>query len=275
MKLPLYQVDAFASELFSGNPAAIVPLDHWLPDATLQAIAEENNLSETAFFVPIEADVFRLRWFTPAAEVDLCGHATLASAFVLYEQLGYRAPAVHFETRSGRLSVSRTATGFAMRFPATVPQRCPAPPALVQALGATPLACLAGRKYMAVYASEDQVRALTPDFSLLKTLDLPGVIATAPGADVDFVSRFFAPKMGVNEDPVTGSAHCELAPYWSERLGKLRLTAHQVSRRGGRLTCEINGPQVILTGQAVLYMTAEITLPASLTQLIAEPALTA
>jgi predicted PhzF superfamily epimerase YddE/YHI9 len=146
---------------------------------------------------------------------------------------------------------------------------------LVEALGSTPLACLAGRKYMAVYASEDHVRALTPDFTLLKTLDLPGVIVTAPGADVDFVSRFFAPKMGVNEDPVTGSAHCELAPYWSERLGKLRLTAHQVSRRGGRLTCEIDGPQVILTGQAVLYMTAEIMLPASLTQLIAEPALTA
>jgi len=277
MKLPLYQVDAFASEVFSGNPAAVCPLDAWLPDATLQAIAEENNLSETAFFVPAagKADRFDLRWFTPATEVDLCGHATLASAFVLYEQLGYGEPAVHFETRSGRLSVSRRDDGFAMRFPATVPQACPAPPGLVEALGCPPLECLAGCKYMAVFANKAQVRALTPDFSLLKRLDLPGVIVTAPGTDVDFVSRFFAPKMGINEDPVTGSAHCELAPYWSKRLGKLRLAAHQVSRRGGRLTCEVDGAQVILAGQAVLYMTAEITLPSSVAQIPVEPALTA
>jgi len=276
MKLKLFQVDAFAGEVFKGNPAAVCPLDAWLPDATLQAIAEENNLSETAFLVPVAgaADRFDLRWFTPVTEVDLCGHATLASAFVVYNQLGYGAPAVHFETRSGRLSVSRCNDGFEMRFPATVPQPCPAPPALVEALGATPFACLAGRKYMAVYATEDDLRALNPDFSLLKTLDLPGVIVTAPGTDVDFVSRFFAPKMGINEDPVTGSAHCELTPYWSERLGKPRLTAHQVSRRGGRLTCEIDGAQVILVGQAVLYMTAEITLPASVAQLTREPALT-
>ncbi len=181
MKLPMYQIDAFADRVFSGNPAAIVPLDAWLPDATLQAIAEENNLAETAYFVP-EADGYRLRWFTPAVEVDLCGHATLASAFVLYEYLGYAQPEIRFHTRSGVLRVEKAATGFSMSLPARIPKECTAPRALAEALGRPPQKTLMGRNYIAVYATEEEVRDLKPDFSKLQTLDLHGVIVTAPAA---------------------------------------------------------------------------------------------
>ncbi|KPK35730.1 MAG: isomerase [Betaproteobacteria bacterium SG8_40] len=257
MKIRQFQVDAFAHCLFEGNPAAVCPLDDWLPDRLLQSIAAENNLSETAFFVPA-GQGFDLRWFTPATEVDLCGHATLASAHILFESLGYSGAAVSFNTRSGELIVKRAGKDYSMDFPAQPPQACAPPAGLKEGLGASPLEVLASQDYMAVFHSEAQVRSLTPDYSILRALDLRGVIATAPGDNVDFVSRFFAPGAGIDEDPVTGSAHCALAPYWSERLGRQRLQARQVSARGGRLECEVNGARVILKGGAVTFMQGQV-----------------
>lgn len=259
MKIRQYQIDAFASRPFTGNPAAVCPLEAWLDDALLQAIAEENNLSETAFFVPA-GDGFELRWFTPATEIDLCGHATLASAHVLFELLGYGEAQVVFSTRSGQLTVCRDADRLAMDFPALPPRPCTTPPALLAGLGETPVETLAADDYIAVFDSAETVRALTPDFSCFRRLDRRGVIVTAPGDDVDFVSRFFAPKLGVPEDPVTGSAHCELTPYWAARLGRETLAARQVSRRGGELTCRLQGERVILSGRAVTFMCGEIDL---------------
>lgn len=258
MTLPMYQVDAFTDRVFSGNPAAVCPLDAWLPDAVLVSIAAENNLAETAFFVK-EGDGFRLRWFTPVTEVDLCGHATLASADVLFRVLGYGEPIVRFATRSGTLTVERRGDRYAMDFPVTAPEPCDPPLALVEGLGLTPIATLKAFDYVAVVETEAAVRALAPDFTRLAALDLRGVAVTAPGDRVDFVSRFFAPAFGVNEDPVTGSAHCELAPYWSRRLGKTSLHAEQISPRGGTVHCELRGPRITLLGQAAHYMTAEIT----------------
>jgi len=260
MNLTMFQIDAFAERVFEGNPACVIPLQQWLDDSLLQAIAEENNLSETAFFVPVQ-DSYELRWFTPVEEVDLCGHATLASAYVLFEKLAYSKPDIHFETRSGRLTVSRHGQEFWLTFPATVPQPCDTPPALVAGLGKVPKQTLLGFDYIAVYESEDDIKALDPDFAKLQTLDFRGVIATAPGRDTDFVSRCFFPKLRVNEDPVTGSAHCELAPFWGAQLNRKTLRARQLSRRGGLIMCEVNGAQVILKGRASHYMTGEITVP--------------
>lgn len=257
MKLRLFQVDAFAERVFEGNPAAVCPLEAWLDDWLLQAIAEENNLSETAFFVRA-ASGFELRWFTPDGEVDLCGHATLASAHVLFNHLGHADRDVHFHTRSGKLTVTRGGRGLRMDFPATAPTIAEAPAALLEGLGKAPAEVLIAADYIAVYDSEEDVKALRPDFAQFRLLDLRGVIATAPGMEFDFVSRFFAPKHRINEDPVTGSAHCELAPYWSKRLGRQQLTARQISKRGGTLDCELDGDRVILSGSAVDYMTAEI-----------------
>jgi len=259
----MYQIDAFTDQVFRGNPAAVCPLDAWLPDHLLLSIAEENNLSETAFFVP-EADGFRLRWFAPAAEVKLCGHATLASAHVLFEYMGYNQPEIRFHTRSGLLTVTRSEDGLSMVFPADEPEPCEAPPALVvglSRLGRKPSATLAAMDYIAVYESEEEVRSLMPDLAQLSALDLRGVIATAPGRGVDFVSRFFAPKFRIPEDPVTGSAHCQLVPYWAARLGRSTLTARQLSARGGYLRCELLGAQVVLTGKAAHYATATLTVP--------------
>lgn len=257
MKIKQYQVDAFATRAFEGNPAAVCPLESWLDDGLLQAIAEENNLSETAFFVPSEQG-FKLRWFTPVREVDLCGHATLAAAHVLFEILGYAGQAITFETRSGGLIVQRKGARLEMNFPACPPTPCELSEILAQGLGQRPLELLAADDYLAVFDSEATVRAIKPDMALLGQLDLRGVIVTAPGSDVDFVSRFFAPKFGIPEDPVTGSAHCELAPYWANRLGKNLLTAKQVSRRGGSMTCEMKADRVILSGCAVTFMEADI-----------------
>jgi PhzF family phenazine biosynthesis protein len=257
VKIRQYQVDAFARRAFEGNPAAVCPLQAWLDDALLQAIAEENNLSETAFFVPTEQG-YALRWFTPVSEVDLCGHATLAAAHVLFDALGHPGPRIRFATRSGELVVERQGGRLAMDFPARPPARCTAPDLLARALGERPIEVLAADDYLAIFDSEEAVRAITPDLALLGRLDRRGVIVTAPGAAVDFVSRFFAPKLGVTEDPVTGSAHCELAPYWAGRLGKTTLTARQVSRRGGSLSCEVKGDRVLLAGHAVTVMEAEI-----------------
>jgi PhzF family phenazine biosynthesis protein len=257
MKIKQYQVDAFATQVFEGNPAAVCPLDSWLDDGLLQAIAEENNLSETAFFVP-NAKGFDLRWFTPVTEVNLCGHATLATAHVIFEILGYAESAITFATHSGDLIVKRQGSLLQMDFPAYPPASCEISEILVQGIGVRPIEVLAADDYIAVFDSEATVRAITPNHALLNQLDLRGVIVTAPGFDVDFVSRFFAPKFGIPEDPVTGSAHCELAPYWANKLGKHTLSAKQVSRRGGTLTCEVLGNRVLLTGGAVTFMEAEI-----------------
>lgn len=258
MKLNIYQVDAFASEVFEGNPAAICPLNSWLPDSILQKIAEENNLSETAFFVA-ENDLFSLRWFTPEDEVDLCGHATLAAAHVIFEHLGYSDQTIQFQTKSGLLTVEKSSFGYGMDFPATVPEVVEAPNLLIDALGVSPKEVLSGFDYVVVLSNETEVRSVKPDFIKLSQLDLRGVVITSPGDKVDFVSRCFFPKLRVNEDPVTGSAHCELAPYWSERLGKNNLTAQQVSKRTGMVSCEVLGDRVSLKGGAVDYLQGEIT----------------
>jgi PhzF family phenazine biosynthesis protein len=257
MRLPIYQADAFTSRLFGGNPAAICPLEAWLPEETMQAIATENNLSETAFFVA-DGDSYQLRWFTPVAEIDLCGHATLATAFIIFTRLDPSASRARFTTKSGELIVTRDGDRLSMDFPARPPGACDADPGLVQALGGKPEAVLAARDYFVVYASEDDVRALKPNFEALKAMDRFAVIVTAPGKDVDFVSRFFAPAQGIPEDPVTGSAHCSLIPYWAKRLGKTSLHALQVSPRLGELWCEHRGERVTMAGNAVCYLEGTI-----------------
>ncbi len=253
MEIPIYQVDAFTGRVFSGNPAAVCPLKGWLPDDLLQAIAAENNLSETAFFVP-EGDAYPIRWFTPAAEVDLCGHATLASAYVFFSFLDKTARRVRFSSRSGPLGVARSSDMLAMDFPSQPPVPCKAPPALLSSLGGNPAEILCSEDYFVVYENEEDIRNLTPDMAGLASLDLRGVIATAPGGPADFVSRFFAPALGIPEDPVTGSAHCALTPYWAKRLGKDDLYARQISGRGGELYCRNLGERVAISGRAVLYM---------------------
>lgn len=258
MKLKQYQVDAFATRAFEGNPAAVCPLEAWLDDGLMQAIAEENNLSETAFFVPTEKG-FGLRWFTPLKEVDLCGHATLASAHIIFEALGYALPVITFETRSGDLFVKRKGPLLEMDFPACPPVPCALPDLLAEGLGQRPLEVLTSDDYLAVFDCEATVRAIAPNQALLGQLDLRCVVITAPGTQVDFVSRVFGPKFGIPEDPVTGSAHCALAPYWARRLGKNVLTARQVSSRGGSIGCELKGDRVMLSGSAVTVMTSEIT----------------
>ena len=257
MEIPLYQVDAFASEVFSGNPAAVCPLKSWLPDDLMQSIARENNLSETAFFVP-EGDAYRIRWFTPEAEVDLCGHATLASAHVIFAFLDMEGSRVSFLSQSGPLSVTRNRDLLTMDFPAQPPEACEVPDRLVAGLGAEPLELLCSQDYFAVFESEEQVLAIAPDMETLSGLGLRGVIVTAPGTEADFVSRFFAPGIGIPEDPVTGSAHCALVPYWSRRLGKAVLHARQLSRRGGELFCRDRGERVEISGRATLYLAGTI-----------------
>lgn len=269
MKLNLYQVDAFASRPFEGNPAAVCPLPAdmpWPADATLLAIAAENNLAETAFFQP-EGEGYRLRWFTPAVEVDLCGHATLATAWTLFNKLGYAEEALHFETRSGRLTVRRDGGGMTMDFPANPSDpMARTPQGLAEALGVNPNATFETKRghgfYMAVLDCPEAVERLTPDFSKFASLGSGAVIATAPGASMgyDFVSRMFAPAVGINEDPVTGAAHCVLAPYWAGRLGKRSLKARQISARGGDVGCIVGGERVILSGTAALYMQGQINI---------------
>lgn len=257
----MYQVDAFASKLFEGNPAAVVPLDEWLPDELMQQIAEENNLSETAYFVEEKEGVYGLRWFTPTVEVDLCGHATLASAHVLFNELGYTGKQIRFQTRSGELIIEKQEERLVMNFPADDMPQTKAPGTLFKALGIPPSAeVYKTDDYMLILNSEAEVAALEPDMNLLKTVEARGVIVTAPGDEVDFVSRFFTPQSGVDEDPVTGSAHTKSTPYWSRRLGKGTLKARQISRRGGDLTCRMLGDRVEISGEALTYMKGEIRL---------------
>ena len=262
MTIPLYQIDAFAEEVFQGNPAAVCPLQAWLADERMQAIAAENNLSETAFFVPgAGPGDYDLRWFTPAAEVDLCGHATLASAYLILNRLAPDLEGVRFSTLSGTLEVHRDGDRLAMDFPARPPGAYDPPPGLIEALGAEPEVMLASqRDAMVIYGDEATVRGVTPDMRVLAAIDRQGVIVTAPGSDCDFVSRFFAPALGVDEDPVTGSAHCTLTPYWAERLGKTELHARQLSPRGGELYCRAMGERVRIAGRARLYLEGSIAL---------------
>ena len=257
MKLPLWQVDAFASQRFKGNPAAVVPLSGWLPDATLQAIAAENNLAETAYFVP-HGDDYAIRWFTPAQEVPLCGHATLASAWVVLNRLDGERARVTFHSQSGPLTVTRDGERLAMDFPSIPPGPVTAHPALVETLRAKPAALHEGYQWFAVYESEEQVRALQPDFAALGALPLHGVIATAPGRDCDYVSRFFAPSAGIDEDPATGSAQCRLVPYWAGKLGKPKLHARQLSSRGAEFWCELKGDRVLMAGHVAPYLEGTI-----------------
>lgn len=258
MTLDYYHVDAFADRVFTGNPAGVVPLKRWLPAAVLQSLAMENAHSETAFFVPRGGN-FHLRWFTPKIEVDLCGHATLAAAHVLWTHLAHTEDPIRFDTLSGPVSVSRESGRLMLDFPVRPPQTVEAPPLLAEALGAKPFQVWrTENNYLAVFRREEELRALSPDFAKVAALDCIGVCATAPGKSVDFVSRFFAPKAGINEDPVTGSAHCTLTPYWSKRLGKPRLRAEQLSARGGRLWCEVEGDRVKIAGHAVTYMRGQI-----------------
>jgi len=260
MKIPIFQVDAFAAQPFEGNPAAVCPLERWLPDEVMQAVAAENNLSETAFFVPTP-DGFHIRWFTPASEVDLCGHATLASAHVLFRRLGYAKQEIVFESRSGRLRVKADGRRLVMDFPAQPPAPCDTPAALIEAFGRRPQQCLKAEDYLAVFENESDVRTAEPDFAALTKLDLRGVIITAPSDRWDFVARFFAPKLAVPEDPVTGSAYTQLAPYWAGRLGTNSFRARQLSRRGGDVACELDGDRVRIAGGAVVYLQGRIELP--------------
>ncbi len=260
MILDMYQLDAFTDVVFAGNPAAICPLNRWIADDQMQSIATENNLSETAFYVPI-AGGFHLRWFTPTAEVDLCGHATLAAAALLFDHLHYEQPIVRFKTRSGWLSVMRKNGGFEMDFPIDVAEACQTPALLAEAIPAeTEFVGRSKDDYLVVLADEMQLRSLQPDYRMLKALGGRGVLVTAKGNDVDFVSRCFFPFHGIDEDPVTGSAHCTLAPYWSHRLGRNKLSARQISARGGDLLCEVDGDRVRIMGQAKLFMKGQIFL---------------
>ncbi|RWY54092.1 PhzF family phenazine biosynthesis protein [Mucilaginibacter gilvus] len=259
MTIPIYQADAFTDELFGGNPAAVCPLNDWLPDAVMQKIALENNLAETAFFVK-NSTGYLLRWFTPELEIDLCGHATLASAHIIFTELGYEGDTIYFETvKAGTLAVKRDGDKYAMDFPSRPPFAADTPEGLVAALGGKkPLKVFRSRDYMLVYETEDDILNIIPDHSALAKIDTLGIIVTAPGKKVDFVSRFFAPAAGVPEDPVTGSAHCNLIPYWAARLGKNILHAYQVSARKGELWCELKGDRVLMAGKAVTYLKGEI-----------------
>lgn len=258
MKLKIYQADAFAASLFKGNPAAVVPLANWLPDETLQQIAAENNLSETAFFIP-EGDHFHIRWFTPKAEVNLCGHATLATAHILFNELNFQGELILFNSKSGILTVKKVEDKLQLDFPADFAQLVEPVPVFTEAFGVQPSATLKGRTdYLLLYDSEETIRNIKPNFNLLYQTDARGIMVTAKGNEVDFVSRFFAPAVGVNEDPVTGSAHTTLVPFWSNKLNKTELTALQLSTRGGQLWCSLSGDRVLIAGKAVTYLRGEI-----------------
>ncbi|GJM31331.1 MAG: putative isomerase [Saprospiraceae bacterium] len=260
MTLDIYQIDAFADQLFQGNPAAVCPLKHWLSDDLLQKIATENNLSETAFFVP-EGKHFNLRWFTPALEVDLCGHATLASAHVLFQHLNYPDAEITFKTRSGPLVVSRKGDQYVMNFPTDQIEKVVCPPLLAEALKVEPEEVWQGREdFLVIIDSEARVAQLKPDFRALLELGGRGVIVSAPGDQVDFVSRGFFPCAGIDEDPVTGSAHTTLSPYWAKRLGKNQLHGRQISARCGDVFCELQDSRVNLRGRAVSYLQGKLFL---------------
>lgn len=261
MDLKIYQIDAFAEKTFQGNPAAVCPLEEWLPSSTMQLIALENNLSETAFFVQ-EGPDYRIRWFTPASEVDLCGHATLASAHVLYKHLGLTDKTIRFQSRSGVLEVQQEADAYALNFPTDQLKQEDSTDSLTEeVLACKPVEVWRGKDdLMVVLATEQDVIGLSPDFEKMKAIPTRGVIATAPGEKVDFVSRCFFPNVGINEDPVTGSAHTTMIPYWSQQLQKNKLTARQISARGGNLLCQMLGERVKISGTCVTYLEGRISI---------------
>jgi PhzF family phenazine biosynthesis protein len=260
----IYQIDAFTDKLFGGNPAAIVPLENWLPDELMQTLASENNLSETAFITPKGNHIFHIRWFTPEIEVDLCGHATVAAAHVFYEHLGYTRPEITFDSRSGLLTVRKEDDMYVLNFPSdTLKKANEYNGEFSKILNVNVLETWRGKTdYMVVLADEATVANLKPDFGRLKQVPSRGLIATAKGNDVHFVSRCFFPQSGIDEDPVTGSAHTSLTPFWAERLTNNRLTAKQISKRGGDLFCKYLGSRVEIAGKAVTYMIGDFTLPA-------------
>ena len=257
MKLSIFQIDAFAEKVFEGNPAAVCPLEEWLPDETLRNIAQENNLSETAYFIK-KGGAYHIRWFTPTVEVDLCGHATLASAYVLFEILGFKHEEILFHSRSGELKVRKKGEWMELDFPASKICPCETPVEITRAFGKEPIEVWRSDDYLAVYENESVIASMSPDLAVLSRLDGRGVIVTSRGEKTDFVSRFFAPKFGINEDPVTGSAHCALTPCWAAKLGKNKLSAAQLSKRGGRLLCEFTGERVLISGKAVKYLEGTI-----------------
>jgi PhzF family phenazine biosynthesis protein len=259
--MKIFQVDAFTENVFSGNPAAVVPLDSWLEDELMQQIASENNLSETAFFVPVDDGEFQIRWFTPLTEVDLCGHATLASAHVLFGHLGFDKAEIRFRSKSGPLSVERRDSMYWLNFPSRPPEPIPIPKLIPEALGTVPLYTGVHTDLLVLVQDEEIVKKMDPDLIILKKMEVRGIIVTAPAGDdkIDFVSRFFAPAVGVPEDPVTGSAHTVLTPFWARRLGKNNLTAIQISKRGGMLKCELTGDRVKIGGKAVTYLSGQIS----------------
>jgi len=260
MNLTIYQVDAFTKQIFAGNPAAVCPLTEWLADDVMQRIALENNLSETAFFVKKDG-VYEIRWFTPTIEIDLCGHATLASAFVIFNFLGETESVINlYSPRSGNLSVEKQGDRLILDFPSRPPVECELPADVTEAVGATPVKSweAQGNMLMLLFESEAEIKCLNPDMSALSKLDFDEVIVTAKGADADFVSRLFAPRIGIPEDPVTGATHCSLIPYWAQQTGKEKLYARQLSSRGGELFCELRGNRVKIGGNGVLYLKGEI-----------------
>ena len=259
MKLTIYQVDAFAENVFEGNPAAVIPLQNWLDDALMQKIAMENNLSETAFFVKTE-DGFHLRWFTPDYEIDLCGHATLASAYIIKNFIEPHLAEISFSTeKAGMLKAAAQGGLFTLDFPSRMPQPCEVPDQLLKSIGVSNVVeVLKSRDYFIVLPDEEAVKNVAPDFTLMKELDAIGVIVTAKGKSADVVSRCFYPGAGVPEDPVTGSAHCNIVPYWSHKLNTTKLHCRQLSARGGKLDCELKGDRVLMSGKCVLYLKGEI-----------------
>ena len=259
MRIPYFEIAAFTHRAFAGNPAGVCLLEAWLPDGQLQAIAAENNLAETAFVIP-RGEHFDLRWMTPTVEVDLCGHATLAAAHVLFHHRNYTGEVVRFLSKSGELRVKRDGKKLVLDFPSLPGDPVPRVDPLADALGAMPEQILQGRDYYAVFASPQTVAAMKPDMAQVAGLDAQGVVVTAPGDDCDFVSRYFAPAAGIPEDPVTGSTHCTLIPYWSQRLGRKELFARQISARGGELFCQDRGDRVSIGGEAVTYVEGTIHL---------------
>ena len=258
MNLTIYQIDAFTKEVFKGNPAAVCPLESWIDTDLMQKIALENNLSETAFFVK-KNEFYEIRWFTPTFEIDLCGHATLASAFVIFEILNLEESKIRFHShKSGELTVEKNGDVLILDFPTRPVKECDTPDGLIEAIGKQPKEVLKARDYFLVYENEQEIADIAPNFSELLKIPTHAVIVTAKGDSADFVSRFFAPEVGIFEDPVTGSAHCNLIPYWSERLGKTEMFARQISARGGELFCELKGDRVKIGGNAVLYLKGEI-----------------
>jgi len=257
MKLKLYQIDAFAKQVFEGNPAAICPLEKWLPDALMQKIAAENNLSETAFFVVTDTG-YHIRWFTPVCEVALCGHATLAAAFVVFNFIETDKNEIRFNSKSGELVVTKNAKMLEMNFPSQPPEPCVIPYSIINAFEVTPIACFKSEDYIVIFESEENVENAKPNMAMLSALDLRGVAITAQGKDYDFVSRFFAPKYGIDEDPVTGSSFTQLIPYWAEKLVCKKLSAKQISKRGGEVQCTDEGDRVRIAGKAVQYLVGEI-----------------